>query len=158
MRDGEPNVYAGLATLRNGYMQAQWQRVGLFILINATALPIVLGSSQSGDLKRTVCYVVVIAYGLILTGTLRAEMWVREIDERLSTLEKLDANEVNAVRIAFFSDPAFTSKRRSIFATRKVFLVIWFLSASFWAQETYTRTAPYLPQFLQPTPDSGDKR
>jgi hypothetical protein len=139
MQDGEPNVYAGLATLRNGYMQSQWQRVAMFLVLNAGALPVVLGTAYTGDLKLTLCYVALITHILIITGTIRAEMWIRQIDLRLAILEKLDEGS-SRVRIALFSDLEFAKKRDSIFASRRIFFSLWIITAGFWSNMAYART------------------
>jgi hypothetical protein len=146
VQDGEPNVYAGLATLRNGYSQSQWQRVGMFLVLNAAAFPIVFGSDQTGNLKLVICVIADMAHMAILAGSLRADMWIQEIDQRLAKLETLDREGENKLRIAFFSDPAFARKRKSILASRRVFLLFWFITFLLWAYETYTRTLPYLSQ------------
>lgn len=121
MRDGEPNMYTALATMRNGYMQMQWSRVQMFLVFNTVALPIVFGTGQNPNVKFLVSLVAVGMHVLMLMATYRAELWIQFIDNRLSTLEKQDWDSDQGVRVRVFSHTRFEEQRNSAFASRKIF-------------------------------------
>jgi hypothetical protein len=136
MRDGEPNMYTALATMRNGYMQMQWSRVQMFLVFNTVALPLVFGTGQNDIVKLFVSTVGVGMHVLLLMATGRAEMWISYIDTRLSALERLDWDNVNAVRVRVFSHVDFEAKRAGAFASRKIFgslgatvMIVWLWQA-----------------------------
>jgi hypothetical protein len=73
---------------------------------------------------------------LLLMATGRAEMWISYIDTRLSALERLDWDNVNAVRVRVFSHVDFEAKRAGAFASRKIFgslgatvMIVWLWQA-----------------------------
>lgn len=121
MRDGEPNMYTALATMRNGYMQMQWSRVQMFIVFNTVALPLVFGTGQSSAVKFLIAMVAVGMHVLMLGATYRAELWIKHIDSRLASLEKLDWADQQGVRVRVFAHVEFGEQRNSTFASRKVF-------------------------------------
>lgn len=132
MRDGEPNMYTALATMRNGYMQMQWSRVQMFIVFNTVAIPLVYGTGQSSAVKFLIAMVAVGMHVLMLGATYRAEMWIKHIDSRLASLEKLDWADQQGVRVRVFAHVEFGEQRNSAFASRKIFgllgtgiMVLW---------------------------------
>ena len=127
MRDGEPSMFIGLATLRNGYMQMQWSRVQMFLLFNTVALPLVFGSGQTEIVKFVISGVGVLIHILLLNAVMRANDWIAFFDEKLFQFEQLDQDDQNSTRVFVFSDPRFSKKRSSLFASRRLFalIVIW---------------------------------
>ena len=133
MKNGEPNIYAALATLRNGYVQGQWARLQLFLAFNAIAIPIVLTTSQSSDAKSLLSLVGILIHYAVLLGAIRANDWMDYLDGKLAELEELDADsEIDRVRILIFSDPDFGHKRQSKWSTRFSFIPLAILAISFW--------------------------
>ena len=127
MRDGEPSMFIGLATLRNGYMQMQWSRVQMFLLFNTVALPLVFGSGQTEIVKFVISGVGILTHLLLLNAVMRANDWIAFFDEKLFQFEQLDQDDQNSTRVFVFSDPRFSKKRSSLFASRRLFalIVIW---------------------------------
>src|SRR3989344_8411660 len=127
MCDGEPSMFIGLATLRNGYMQMQWSRVQMFLLFNTVALPLVFGSGQTEIVKFVISGVGVLIHILLLNAVMRANDWIAFFDEKLFQFEQLDQDDQNSTRVFVFSDPRFSKKRSSLFASRRLFalIVIW---------------------------------
>lgn len=62
MRDGEPNMYTALSTLRNGQTQLQWSRIQMLLVFNMVAMPITTGGSQSEPAKLVLSMVGMIAH------------------------------------------------------------------------------------------------
>lgn len=136
MRDGEPQIYTSLATLRNGYMQTQWQRVQMFLVFNTVALPLVFGTTQLDQVKLFVSAVGLGMHGVILQATLRADNWIKFLDERMVELEGFDQEDPNAVRVKVFSHVDFAGKRHSMFASRRIFGLFGLLVSAIWIWET----------------------
>src|SRR6266404_2734767 len=105
MNDGEPQIYTSLATLRNGYMQTQWQRVQMFLVFNTIALPLIFGVAQPNQVKLIICVVGLGIHMVILQATLRADGWLSYLDSRLAELEQLDGENTNSIRVKVFSHP-----------------------------------------------------
>jgi hypothetical protein len=138
MRDGEPQIYTSLATLRNGYMQTQWGRVQMFLVFNTIALPLVFGVVQTKqpELVRFVISVVgSCMHVVLLNATLRADNWIKYLDQQLVALERLDQEDPNGVRVLPFSNPDFGEIRHSWFASRRLFGVIGLAVATLWIEE-----------------------
>lgn len=133
MQDGEPNVYAAIATLRNGYVQGQWSRLQMFLTFNAIAIPIVIGTKQTELVNLLLSVAGVLVHYAVLLGAIRANDWIKYWDKKLKELEELDINSENSkVRVAIFSDPDFGSKRQSKWATRFSFIPLAILVVGFW--------------------------
>ncbi len=139
MRDGEPQIYTSLATLRNGYMQTQWSRVQMFLVFNTIALPLVFGIVQTTqpELVRFVISLVGACMHLVLlNATLRADNWIKYLDDRMTELEQLDREDQNGVRVFVFSHQDFTTMRHSWFASRRLFGIIGLAVAVTWLEES----------------------
>jgi hypothetical protein len=132
MRDGEPNIYGAIATLRNGYLQGQWQRVQMFLVFNTVAIPIVLATATSDKIRLALSSAAVLAHLAIMQGTLRADSWLEFFDSRLIELENLDAEDPNGVRVRVFSHPDFSPRRRTWFASRWLFGYLGIVAFIFW--------------------------
>lgn len=135
MRDGEPNMYAALATMRNGYLQMQWSRVQILIVFNTVALPVMFASNQSSDAKFAICAVAVGVHALIMLAVFRADMWISFIDSRLSALERVDWDSDAAVRVRVFSHRDFTARRVTLFASRYFFGLLGVMISVLWLQQ-----------------------
>lgn len=136
MRDGEPQVYTALATLRNGYMQTQWARVQMFLVFNTVALPLVFGINSPDQVKMFISFVGFGMHGVILQSTLRADSWIKYLDARMIELEQLDQKGAHSIRVLVFSHADFARKRHSWVASRRTFglfglaiSVIWVLQS-----------------------------
>ncbi len=132
MRDGEPQIYTSLATMRNGYMITQWQRVQMFLVFNTVALPLVFGTTQTEGVKFLISMVGMFIHGILLQATLRADNWIKYLDARMIELEALDADDANAVRVKVFSHPDFATKRHSWLASRRFFGFFGLFVTSVW--------------------------
>ncbi len=140
MRDGEPQIYTSLATLRNGYMQTQWSRVQMFLVFNTIALPLVFGIVQTTqpELLRFVISVVgAWMHVVLLNSTLRADNWIKYLDERMVELEQLDHEDqnLNGVRVHPFSHQDFATIRHSWSASRRLFGIVGLAIAGLWIEE-----------------------
>jgi hypothetical protein len=51
MQNAEPNLYGGLATIRNGDMQMQWSRAQMYLVFNTVALPLIFASETDENVK-----------------------------------------------------------------------------------------------------------
>ncbi len=136
MRDGEPSMYIGLATLRNGYMQMQWSRVQMFLLFNTVALPVVFGSGQAEIVKFVISVIGALVHALLLNAVMRASGWIKLLDGKLFLLEQLDQDDQNSIRVFIFSDPQFSEKRSSLLASRIIFSIIGIGTTVLWIWET----------------------
>jgi len=136
MRDGEPSMYIGLATLRNGYMQMQWSRVQMFLLFNTVALPLVFGSGQAEIMKAAISAIGTLVHILLLNAVIRANGWIEFLDAKLTQLEQLDQDDQNGARVFVFSDPSFAEKRNGLLASRKLFMFIGLGTTILWIEKT----------------------
>lgn len=133
MRDGEPQIYAALATMRNGYMQTQWQRVQMLLTFNTVAFPLVFGVIQvEGTLKVIVSIVGLLVHVIIMQGVSRATSWIGFLDERLIELETLDDESDSGIRVRAFSHPKFGQARNHVFASRRLFVPFGLGVTCFW--------------------------
>ncbi len=132
MRDGEPNIYGAIATIRNGYLQGQWQRVQMFLVFNTIAIPLVLATATSDKIRLAISSAAVFAHLAIMQGTLRADSWLEFFDARLVELENLDADETTGTRVRVFSHPDFAARRRTWAASRRYFGFLGIIALIFW--------------------------
>lgn len=132
MRDGEPNVYAALATLRNGYLQMQWSRVQMSAVFNTVALPLLFGAQQSDYTKLSLCGVAVGLHLLVMQAVIRADQWITFLDDKMAALEKADWDNSNSIRVKIFSHREFHEKRQSFFASRRMFGLLGILVGVVW--------------------------
>ena len=140
MRDGEPQIYTALATMRNGYMQSQWSRVQMFLAFNTIAFPFVFSSQQSEDVKFFLSLAGIFVHLILLQGTLRADMWISKIDAKMQSIEELDAGEDVGTRVVFFTDQEFTRMRGSIFASRRIFWSVGIVVLVTWVLQTISHS------------------
>ncbi|OGC86998.1 hypothetical protein A3D70_02050 [Candidatus Adlerbacteria bacterium RIFCSPHIGHO2_02_FULL_54_18] len=126
MRNGEPNVYAALATLRNGYMQMQWSRVQMYLVFNTIALPLVFGTDAEETAKFVISATGLTVHTLLPIAIWRGERWVRFFCQRMADLEQLDQEEgsQSGPRVQTFGHPDFEALRGSRTASRKLFAPI----------------------------------
>jgi hypothetical protein len=136
VRDGEPQIYTALATIRNGYLQGQWQRVQMFLVFNTVAFPLVFGTTQPEEVKFFISVVGLCIHAIILQATLRADIWIKFLDARMIELEGLDPDDASGIRIQVFSHPDFTVKRHSRFASRRSFGIVGLIVATIWVWQT----------------------
>jgi len=132
MRDGEPNIYGGLATIRNGYMQMQWSRTQMYLVFNTVALPVEFGDKTEANVRLIVAIAGLIVSTCIPIAVARGERWTKFFNEKMAELERLDRSENNGSRASIFSDPIFESIRKSRLASRKVFTPVAVLVSTVW--------------------------
>lgn len=144
MKDGEPNVYGGLAILRNGYAQQQWSGVQMFLAFNIIAVPLVFGSGQTEVSRLVISVVGFIMHLVILGATWRASDWIAYFDGRLAKLEELDRDSADGMRVMIFTDSDFLRKRASPFASRWLFRVVGVGLAFFWLWQSVNQGSRYL--------------
>lgn len=134
MRDGEPNIYAALATLRNGQTQLQWSRVQMFLVFNTIAIPLVLGTGQPEGVKFALSFVGSIGHFALFVAAIRGDGWINHWDGKLAELERLDQEEENAsgTRVQVFDNPDFEPRRKRGITSRKVFGPIGIAFLLFW--------------------------
>lgn len=140
MQNGEPNVYTGIANIRNGYMQMQWSRTQMYLVFNTVALPTVLGSTNSATKAILACAGLVVST-CIPIAVARGNQWMEYFSKKLSAMEILESGcpgDDTRIRVPVFSDPEFERIRGGKFASRKVFLplavfvdCIWLFQAAF---------------------------
>lgn len=137
MRDGEPNMYAALAMLRNGQTQLQWSRIQMLLIFNMVAMPITTGGSQSEPTKLMLSMVGVLAHLILLVASFRGSGWIDYWDDRIMDLERLDSEELNqnGVRVQVFSHPEFKSFKTKGRYLNKVFVGVGILFTLFWFEE-----------------------
>jgi hypothetical protein len=51
MHNSEPNIYGGLCTIRNGYMQMQWSRAQMYLVSHTIALPVMFNANMDEEVK-----------------------------------------------------------------------------------------------------------
>lgn len=136
MRNGEPNVYGALATMRNAEAQMQWSRAQLFISLNAVGLPVVaqIGTVTSfSAILATVGCLINITWFLIAW---RAESWTQYWHERMAQLEELDAGQEDdnspQLRIRVFAGEDIEKVRRSGIRSFHLLLLLAFLAFLGW--------------------------
>lgn len=132
MRDGEPNIYGALATMRNGYTQMQWTRVQMFLVFNTVAIPLVLGSASTSAIKLFISVAAIVVHLAVMHATLRADHWLKFFDERMVEFEGLDADNENGTRVRVFSHPGFDTRRHSWLASRRFFGFVGIAALVFW--------------------------
>lgn len=132
MRDGEPNVYGAVATMRNGYLQGQWQRVQMFLVFNTVAIPLVLGTTSTDAIKLFISVAAVVVHLAVMHSTLRADYWLKFFDERMVEFERLDADNESGIRVKMFSHPGFDTRRHSLLASRRFFGFVGIAALVFW--------------------------
>lgn len=137
MRNGEPNIYAALATLRNGYMQMQWGRVQMFLVFNMIAFPLVFGEGQLDRVKLIISIVGASGHLFLLQATLRADGWIKFLDARMRELERLDEGDPNSSRVPVFNHRTFSSIRGSWFASRRAFAIGGIIVGGIWVWQTF---------------------
>lgn len=113
MRNGEPSMFIGLSTMRNGHVQLQWSRIQMFFAFNAVALPVAFGMNQSAPVQLLISSVgFVIHLGLYLASQ-RTVGWLEYWNEKLAALEQLDQGDegTDGVRVPVFSQHDFDDVR-----------------------------------------------
>jgi len=111
----------------------------MFLVFNTIAIPLVLATATSGNIKITICAAAVTVHLAIMQATLRADTWLEFFDERLVELEKLDADDVAGTRVQVFSHPNFTARRRTWLASRRNFGLIGVAALIFWIWQTISQ-------------------
>src|SRR5580692_1912246 len=132
MRNGEPNVYSGLATIRNGYMQMQWSLTQMYLVFNTVALPVVFGERTETNVRLIVAIAGLVVSTSIPLAVARGERWMRFFNEKMAKLELLDKSDGNGNRVSVFSDPDFEVIRNSRLAPRRIFGPILVLVSFVW--------------------------
>jgi|GEM_PF-996456 len=137
MRDGEPNMYAGIATLRNGQTQLQWGRMQMLVVFNTIAIPLVLGTQQDSVVKFAICSIGFIGHFAMFVSGVRGNRWIKFFDSKLAEFEKLHAEKDSASRVQIFSSPEFAEIRNNAGVTsRKVFTLLGVILGLLWASAT----------------------
>lgn len=108
MQNGEPNVYAAIATLYNGRLQLQWQRVQVLFGFNAIAFPATFIANQPSSIKTMISVIGLIVHIGIFIASQQATRWIAYFEKKLRELEQLDQAEpalTQRSRVTVFSDP-----------------------------------------------------
>ena len=135
MRDGEPNIYGALATLRSGQTQVQWSRIQMVVVFNAVALALVLGTGQlSEEVRLTIGIVGFAIHFGVLIASRRGDRWIQYWDGRMVELEQLDQEEGNTSgsRVSVFNRPDFSQMRGVGLTSRRVFGVVGIIATILW--------------------------
>jgi len=98
-------------------------------------LPLVFGSGQIEAVKFVISLIGALVHVLLLNAVIRANGWIRILDEKLFQLEQLDKDDPNGIRVFVFSDPDFAKKRNSLLASRVIFSIIGFGVIILWIEE-----------------------
>src|SRR5690348_6659260 len=122
MLHSEPNIYGGLATIRNGYMQMQWSRAQMYLVFNTIALPLIFSPETETTVKLVIGLVGMVVSVCIPIAILRGNMWTKFFNAKMAELELLDAGNERAPRVPVFSDPLFATTADRKFASRKLFI------------------------------------
>lgn len=142
MRNGEPGMFIGLSTMRNGHVQLQWSRIQMFVTFNAIALPVAFGTNQPAPVQLLISLVgFVMHIGLYLAGR-RTIGWLEYWNEKLAALEELDqeGESTEGARVAVFSQHDFEGVRGGWLATN-AYLWVFGAGMAFWlcyAEYVYT--------------------
>ncbi len=128
MQNGEPNIYSGLATLRNGESTLRWQRAGMFLAFNVVAWPIEFDPTFSGEFHFVLSIVGFVLSMAWITLNARAQSMMQFWDTKLSELELLDTG-TNEARVKVFSDPKLHA---GIFTFHHVLLILSLGSFGSW--------------------------
>lgn len=138
MRNGEPQIYTALATLRNGQAQMSWSKIQLFLAFNTIAAPLVLGAGQPDSLKLIISVAALVVHFAIIISALRGDYWQRYWEERMAELEELAAADQSDAgsRVRVFSHRDFRKVRYSGLASRKLFGPICIFVTAGWLEES----------------------
>jgi hypothetical protein len=132
MKNSEPNIYGGLATIRNGYMQMQWGRVQMYLVFNTVALPIAYKSDTEGTTKLIVGIIGILVSLFIPIAIIRGNWWTKFFNQKLAKLEQLDGDSEQAPRVFAFSDEDFVSFSERKTASRKLFAPVAVIVFGLW--------------------------
>lgn len=133
MRDGEPNIYAGICASRNTTMQLQWSGMQAYLAFNAVALPLAFGGSQSEFVKF-----VVSVFGFFMHTGLNFSVWystalLKFWDDKLADLENQDQfDSKEGSRVAVFSHPDFWNHQeaprlRAYYIPFTLGMLVWYI-------------------------------
>jgi hypothetical protein len=148
MQNAEPNLYGGLATIRNGDMQMQWSRAQMYLVFNTVALPLIFASETDENVKFVLGIVGMWVTIFIPIAIYRGNMWSKFFNEKMAQLELLDAGSEKAPRVLVFGDPQFASITDRRFASRKLFVPLAIILTSIWAEETIRHGFGVVPGFV----------
>lgn len=151
VQNGEPNIYTAIATLYNGRLQLQWQRVQVLFGFNAIAFPATFIASQPSKIKFLISLIGLVVHVGIFVASRQATRWIAYFEKKLTELEQLDQAEPMSVqrsRITIFSDLEATEINRypATFAYRWPFgigIFLW-LCLTIW----YALDSPMIRKFL----------
>ncbi|RJQ34795.1 hypothetical protein C4568_01975 [Candidatus Parcubacteria bacterium] len=123
MRDGEPNMYMALATLRNGQAQRRWQRIQMMLAFDTIATPIMF-STVDIKTRITLSLVGFAIHVALIIAAMNGEQSVRLYSDKLAEIEQLDqeksvTNDARP-RVQVFSGAEYSYLDRS---TRRVYVM-----------------------------------
>lgn len=136
MRISEPNMYSGLAIIRNGYMQMQWSRAQMYLVFNTVALPLVFNPQTEPAVKFVLCLIALAVSVFLPLAMYGAHKWTKFYNAKMAELEKLDAGETDGARVKVFSDDGFGTITNRKLASRYTFAPFVALLTAVWFLET----------------------
>lgn len=104
MQNGEPNMWTGLAILRNGQVQRRWQRLQMLLVFDMVAIPILFGGSASMEEKSMISVVGFFIHIFLIMASWRGERWNRLWSRKMGALERVDRTKEGVeIRIEVFA-------------------------------------------------------
>lgn len=136
MRDGEPNMYAGLCAARNTTIQVLWSGMQAFLVFNAVAVPIAFGAIQEENVKLLISI-----FGFFMHLGLTIKVWystrlLKFWDNTLTALEELDQDSDSGTRVPVFSNVNFRKHRE--WPRLQAYYIPFAIGMMGWAYEAIT--------------------
>jgi hypothetical protein len=144
MQNAEPQIYNGVATTRNGYMQMQWARAQMYLVFNTVGLPITFNPGVDSHIKLALCIIGITITLCIPYAIWRGQVWMRFFNGKLAELELLDAENESAPRVNVFSDPAFEDIANRRVSSRYLFIAVSVILTGTWIVETFQNASAIL--------------
>lgn len=137
VRDGEPNMYGGIASLLAGHETGLRTYATAFLTFNVIAFPVVFGSNQPEAVKLGVSIIGAVVHPTLLNLALRELRWVRTLRQRLHRLELLDQGDASGVRERLFSDLNIVRPVGRTNVGVLAVLILGLAAMLFWSREAF---------------------
>jgi hypothetical protein len=138
---GEPNQWAGLATIYSQQANRRLTRIGSLIFIDSVAGPAAYTITDR-DRVLAICVAAFFAHLFIILWAYLAERRIRFWRKKLAELERLDLDNADAEkrpRIAVFSDPEYRILRRRSNVFHGILLLFGIIVTAWWLAYGVTR-------------------
>jgi hypothetical protein len=149
MRNSEPNMYAGLAIIRNGYMQMQWSRAQMYLVFNTVALPLVFKPETEYLVRFVLCLIALAVCVFLPVAMYGAHKWTNFYNGKMAEMERLDLGQDAEPRVKVFSDDRFGLMTNRKLASRYTFSAFAGILTIVWSVEAVRSGLIVFPAVLQ---------